>query len=228
MRKTLIAAALSICLPLMGCEAVVNSARYLQGKPTIQEEQRAEAQKQYQAQREAKAKADAESRSQAEELQRQYKAQQAKEAERLYREGMKAPNTEAGAEKLRQAVEYGHTDAAYQLARIYLKGNVVDYRPLDAIQLLQIAASQKHAQAQYLLGEFYRGNFLSNKRDEDLCQSYLYLEAARLNGVRDASAKAAQMKAYLKRDTGNETRNQYLRDWLASANRRINDLGLVK
>ena len=81
--------------------------------------------------------------------------------------------------------EEGHRDAAFDLALLYLEGTVVEKSREKALQWLEKAAENGHAEAQYILGLAYKKT--------DLPKSVYWLRKAEHLGHIEAAAELKEL-----------------------------------
>lgn len=212
---------------LTGCQSALNAmtdvARQARGMPTIEEEkqQKLEAEKNAEAERIAKEK---EAYRQERIKAAEYRAKRLEEAEKLYQEAMKSFGSEKSANMLRRAAADGSVNAQYNLGVAYMLGAGVVQDRYQGINLLQLAANQKHAEAQNALGQNYLKMFEATLDNQWLTSAYVYLEAAYRNGIKKAKESVDKAKRFLLRDTGNEMVNRRLKQFLQQSETHIQRL----
>ena len=74
---------------------------------------------------------------------------------------------------LRMSAEKGHTDAAYQLARVYLSGKKEQGYGSIGVDWIHLAATQGHVEAQYILGNIYAKGLFGLNQDRVKSANYL-------------------------------------------------------
>ena len=74
---------------------------------------------------------------------------------------------------LRMSAEKGHTDAAYQLARVYLSGKREQGYGSIGVDWIHLAATQGHVEAQYILGNIYAKGLFGLNQDRVKSANYL-------------------------------------------------------
>lgn len=227
MKKFFFSLLASSLFVLTGCQSALNAmtdvARQARGMPTIEEEkqQKLEAEKNAEAERIAKEK---EAYRQERIKAAEYRAKRLEEAEKLYQEAMKSFGSEKSANMLRRAAADGSVNAQYNLGVAYMLGAGVVQDRYQGIKFLQLAANQKHAEAQNALGQNYLKMFEATLDNQWLTSAYICLEAAYRNGIKHAKKPADKAKRLLLRDTGNQMLNNQLRSFLQQSEPKIQSM----
>lgn len=143
---------------------------------------------------------------------------------RLYLLGVDAnppePNGTLAAFYFKEAVGKGHTEAAYELGRLYFHPPISKTRSKNirqdieqSVKYLKIAANNNHTGAQYLLGWIY----CNNLGVHDVAKAIEYAEKAARNGSIDAMIDLITL--YLFNECQNYERAHYYAIKVAQSNR---------